>query len=223
MAHGASDEQAVAQAYGKPFAQFEQDWRDGIGKARAQALAQAPGAGRPLERKQLVFKEDAKKRPAEAHEDRPADPEAKRAVRLGEIFFARRRWGAAAHEYGRARARLSREVPLLARRYAFSQMQLGKWGEAETALESAVARDPQDEAAQVLYARVLQKRGEPQKARAALDAGIAVDPFDPDLHAVYVDVAKALKDDVLLAREERALQLSAGRPEPQPTSKEGKQ
>jgi tetratricopeptide (TPR) repeat protein len=223
MAHGASDEQAVAQAYGKTFAQFEQDWRDGLGKPRKEPQAQAPGAGRPLERKQLVFKEDAKKRPAEAREDRPTDPEAKRAARLGEIFFARRRWAAAAHEYGRARARMTREVPLVSRRYAFAQIQLGKFGEAESALEAAVSRDPQDEAAQVLYARVLAKRGESLKARAALDAGIAVDPFDPDLHVVYLDVAKALKDDALLAREERALQLSAGRPEPQAKPKEGTQ
>jgi tetratricopeptide (TPR) repeat protein len=225
MARGASDEQAVAQAYGKPFPQFEQDWRESVGKMRKEPQAQAPGAGRPLERKQLVFKEDAKKRAPEAHDDRPGDPEAKRAARLGEIFFARRRWGAAAHEYGRARAKLPREVPQIARRYAFAQIQLGRFGEAESALESAVARDPQDEAAQALYARVLQRRGEAQKARAALDAGIAVDPFDPDLHAVYVDVAKALKDDALLAREQRALQLSAGRiePAPAPAPKEGTQ
>ena len=122
-------------------------------------------------------------------------------MRLGEIFFARRRWAAAAVEYGKARARLPREVPLLARRYAFAQIQLGRFGEAESALASAVARDPQDEAAQVLYARVLEKRGDLGKARGALDAAIAVDPFDPELHDVYVSVAKGLKDDSLLERE----------------------
>jgi tetratricopeptide (TPR) repeat protein len=213
MASGASDENAVAQAYGKPFGQFEQDWRADLLKPRREPATQAAGSARPLAARKLVFKEDAKKKGAEdpdAAAERPADPEAKRAVRLGEIFFARRRWAAAAVEYGKARARLPREIPLLARRYAFAQIQLGRFGEAETALAAAVARDPQDEAAQVLYARVLHKRGDFGKARGALDAAVAVDPFDPELHDVYVAVAKGLKDEALLEREKRALALTLG-------------
>ena len=225
MARGSSDENAVAQAYGKPFAQFEQEWRADLLKPRREPVSQAPGSGRPLASHKLVFKEDAKKKGAagagDELDERPTDPDAKRSVRLGEIFFARRRWAAAAFEYGKARARLQREVPLLARRYAFAQIQLGRFGEAESALSAAVARDPQDEAAQVLYARVLEKRGEYAKARAALDAGIAVDPFDPELHDVYVAVAKALKDDVLLEREKRALLLALGERPGQKDSKEG--
>jgi tetratricopeptide (TPR) repeat protein len=224
MAKGFSDENAVAQAYGKPFPQFEQEWRADLLKPRREPATQAPGSARPLASHKLVFKEDAKKKGAagsDAAEERPTDPEAKRAVRLGEIFFARRRWAAAAIEYGKARARLSREVPLLARRYAFAQIQLGRLGEAESALAAAVTRDPQDEAAQVLYARVLTKRGEHGKARAALDAGIAVDPFDPELHDVYLAVAKELKDDALLEREKRALALALGERPAQKDTKEG--
>ena len=182
-------------------------------KPRREPATQAPGSARPLAARKLVFKEDAKKKGSAADDPdtvRPGDPEAKRSVRLGEIFFARRRWAAAALEYGKARARLPREVPLLARRYAFAQIQLGKLGEAESALAAAIARDPQDEAAQVLYARVLEKRGEFLKAKSALDAGIAVDPFDPELHDVYVAVAKGLKDNALLEREKRALALAMG-------------
>ncbi len=225
MATGFSDENAVAQAYGKPFAQFEQEWRADLLKPRREPASQAPGSARPLASRKLIFKEDARKKGAgaaqDAVEERPTDPEAKRAVRLGEIFFARRRWAAAALEYGKARARLSREVPLLARRYAFAQIQLGRLGEAESALAAAVSRDPQDEAAQVLYARVLEKRGEYLKARSALDAGISVDPFDPELHDVYLAVAKGLKDDALIEREKRALALALGeRPAPKDT-KEG--
>ena len=223
MASGFSDENAVAQAYGKPFPQFEQEWRADVLKPRREPATQAPGSARPLASHKLVFKEDAKKKGAgaESAEERPSDPEAKRAVRLGEIFFARRRWAAAAFEYGKARARLSREVPVLARRYAFAQIQLGRLGEAESALAAAVSRDPQDEAAQVLYARVLAKRGEHAKARSALDAGIAVDPFDPELHDVYMAVAKELKDDALLEREKRALALALGERPAQKDTKEG--
>ena len=223
MATGSSDESAVAQAYGKPFTQFEQDWRVDLLKPRREPATQAPGSARPLATRKLVFKEDAKKKGSAAEDPdavRPGDPEAKRSVRLGEIFFARRRWAAAALEYGKARARLPREIPLLARRYAFAQIQLGKLGEAESALAAAVARDPQDEAAQVLYARVLEKRGDFMKAKVALDAGVAVDPFDPELHDVYVAVAKGLKDNALLDREKRALAVALGEQAPKDT-KEG--
>ena len=214
MAAGARDEKAVSLAYGKTFAQFEKDWRDSLKELRKDPPAQAPGAARPLERKALIFKEDAKgaaKEGGDTPGERPVDPEAKRSVRLGEIFYARRRWAAAAQEYGKARSRMSREIPQIARRYAFAQVQLGKLGEAEAALASAAQRDPQDEAVQAIYAHVLQKRGQPQKAKAALDAGIAVDPFDPELHDVYLRVAKDLKDQALEKREENALAVALGR------------
>src|SRR5207253_2399876 len=138
MAAGMTDEEAVAQAYGKSFAEFEADWQAELKKPRAK------------------------------------------------------------------------EVPHIARRYAFAQMQLGRFPEAEEALRSAVERDPDDEAAQALYAHVLVKRGALDKARVALDNGIAVDPFDPDLHATYVEVAKGLKDPVLEERERKAVALAAG-------------
>src|SRR5204862_7047931 len=108
----------------------------------------------------------------------PRDEEGKRAAGVGAIFYARRRGAAAVKEYARARQRVAREVPLIARRYAFAQIQLGRLPEAEEALRSAVERDPDDEAAQALYGRVLLKRGALDKARVALDNGIEVDPFD---------------------------------------------
>jgi len=210
MASGFSDEQAVAQAYGKSFREFEADWRAEVAHPRPKSKA------RPLVAKKLVFKEDAKGKaeppdvvPNPHEQDMDAD--AKRSARLGEIFYARRRWGAAAQEYGKARARLPQEVPVIARRYAFSQAQLGKWAEAEEALAKAVARDPEDEAAQALYAHVLFKRGAYDKAKAALESGIAVDPFDPDLHATYIEVARAEKDKPVEEREKLALQLATER------------
>ena len=212
MAAGMGDEDAVAQAYGKSFEEFEADGRAEVKKPRAKAASQK--AVRPLLAKKLVFKEDAQGRaeppPLEAAADAPPDQEGKRAARLGEIFYARRRWAAAAKEYARARQRLPREVPQISRRYAFSQVQLGHFAEAEEALRAAVERDPDDEASQALYAHVLVKRGALDKARTALDNGIAVDPFDPDLHATYVEVARALGDNALLERERKALALAAG-------------
>ena len=72
-------------------------------------------------------------------------------------------------------------------------------------------RDPDDEAAQALYAQVLFKRGAYDKAKIALDNGIATDPFDPDLHGIYVEIAKAQKDKALEEREIRAYALASGR------------
>ena len=81
-------------------------------------------------------------------------------------------------------------------------------------MRSAVERDPEDEAAQALYAHVLLKRGVLDKARAALENGIATDPFDPDLHATYVEVARQLKDKPLEERETSAFALATGRGAP---------
>ena len=222
MASGMTDEGAVAQAYGKSFREFEADWRAEVAKPRSRAVSQK--SVRPAAAKKLVFKEDAKGRteppdlqtatPRPGHELEPEDAETKRAIRLGEIFYARRRWASAAHEYGRARARLPRDVPLVSRRYAFSQARLGKYAEAEEALARAVETDPEDEAAQALYGEVLKQQKKFDKAKVALDNGIAVDPFDPELHAIYLSVAKELKDKPLEEREQKALDLASGRGTP---------
>ena len=215
MASGMTDEQAVAQAYGKSFKDFEADWRADVAKPRAKAVS-AKNV-RPMVARKVVFKEDARGKadPAllAAEETAPADAEARRATRLGEIFFSRRRWGAAATEYGKARARMTSEQPLVARRYAFAQIQLGKWAEAEEALKSAVARDPEDETAQALLGHVLVKRGDFAGATVALDNGIASDPFDPDLHATYIAAAQGLKDAPLEERERKAFALATGAPQ----------
>jgi tetratricopeptide (TPR) repeat protein len=209
MASGMTDEEAVAQAYGKSFAQFEADWRADIAKVRAHK------AVRPVTQKKLVFKEDAKGR-TEPPDVNPAaepkmDDEARRAGRLGEILFARQRWAGAAKEYARCRQRLKAEVPIVSRRYAFAEMKLGHFAEAEEALGKAVEREPEDETAQALYAHALIARKAWPEARAALDTGIAQDPFDPDLHATYIEVARGLSDKPLEAREENALALAMGR------------
>jgi len=210
MASGMSDEQAVAQAYGKSFAQFQADWRADILKAKAMHKN-----AHPQTQKKLVFKEDAKGKkepPDVAQKAEPKmDEEAKRAGRIGEILFARQRWVAAAKEYARARAHLRMEVPIISRRYAFAEMKLGHFPEAEEALKKAVEREPDDETTQALYAHALIARKAWPEARAAIESGIAQDPFDPDLHASYVEVARGLSDKPLEEREKNALALAMGR------------
>jgi tetratricopeptide (TPR) repeat protein len=217
MASGFSDQQAVAQAYGKSFKEFEADWRAEVMKSRAKATSQKNV--RPMVARKLVFREDARGRTeppalqtAAPHGSQlePDDTETKRAIRLGEIFYGRGRWAAAVHEYGRARARLPRDIPLVSRRYAFAQAKLGHYFEAEAALAKAVELDPEDEALQVLYGGVLKELKKFDKAKTALENGIAIDPFDPDLHIIYVEVARGLEDKALEEREKKAYALSTG-------------
>jgi tetratricopeptide (TPR) repeat protein len=217
MASGFSDQQAVAQAYGKSFKEFEADWRAEVMKSRAKATSQKNV--RPMVARKLVFREDARGRTeppalqtAAPHGSQlePDDTETKRAIRLGEIFYGRGRWAAAVHEYGRARARLPRDIPLVSRRYAFAQAKLGHYFEAEAVLAKAVELDPEDEALQVLYGGVLKELKKFDKAKTALENGIAIDPFDPDLHIIYVEVARGLEDKALEEREKKAYALSTG-------------
>ena len=220
MASGMTDEQAVAQAYGKSFKEFEADWRVEVGKARVKSVSAKNT--RPAAAHKVVFNEDArgkKETPLVAGapsvmETPAADSESRRAVRLAEIFFARRRYPAAVQEFEKARARLPQEVPAIARHYAIAQIALGQLGPAEAALERAVSVDPEDETAQVLFAHVLLKRGAFDKARTALDNAIAEDPFDPEVHASYVEAARGLKDLALEKQELRALALATGRKPP---------
>jgi tetratricopeptide (TPR) repeat protein len=100
MGAGMTDEQAVAQAYGKPFREFEADWRVEVSKPRAKATSQK--SVRPLVAKKLVFKEDAKGKTepgdlASPREPGAEDVETRRAIRLGERGSAttpprKRRW-----------------------------------------------------------------------------------------------------------------------------------
>lgn len=208
MAGGFSDQQAVAQAYGKGFSQFEAEWRAEVGKPRKKA-AQAAKGPRAMPQRPLVFKEDVKGKKEDGPV--PKDPAARRAVRLGEILFARGRWKAAAVEYGRARQLLPEEDPVVARRYAFAQLQSDRVPEAKAALLKAVERDPADPSAQTLLGEVLLRLGELAGAKAALVAAVGIDPFDPRVHAGLLAVARGQKDKALEQRAQEALALLSGR------------
>jgi predicted Zn-dependent protease len=169
--------------------------------------------------RKLVFQEDVKgKREGgspladDGPTAEPGDPKARKAAHLGDLLFARGRFGGAAIEYGRARALSRQDDPRLLRRLGFSELQGGRLQQAREALERAVAKDPEDPTAQVLYAQVLLAQAQPGPAAAALEAAMAQDPFDPRLHAVWLQLARATQDRPLATREERALAVLSGRP-----------
>ncbi|MBS2023428.1 MAG: tetratricopeptide repeat protein [Deltaproteobacteria bacterium] len=209
MAAGFSDEAAVAQAYGKSFAQFEADWHAEILKPRVKR----PAVAAP--EKKLVFKDDAK-----AKDESPVpqlkESRAQSAARLGNLFFERQRWQPAALEYGKARTLLREEDPVLGRRYAFAQLKLKKPIEASEALSRVVERDPGDAAAQVLYGQALFLLQQYPESKKAYLAAIALDPFDPVLQTGLHELGQATKDAGLIERSTDAIYLLAGRERPAP-------
>jgi tetratricopeptide (TPR) repeat protein len=169
-------------------------------------------------KRKLVFQDDVKGKREGASplgDDGPAaepdDPKARKAAHLGDLLFARGRFGGAAIEYAKARRLQREEDPRLLRRLGFSELQGGRLQEAREALARAVAKDPEDSTAQVLFAQVLGLQGDFPKAEAALQAAVAQDPFDPRLHAVWLQLGRATKDQPLAAREEKVLALLSGR------------
>ena len=204
MANGFSDERAVAQAYGKPFEQFESDWRAEVARPRPHAEALAARLGPH----KLVFKEDAKGKSDDGDEGpapEPVDPAAKKSARLGEIFFARHRWGPAALEYGKARAAMREQDPTLLRRQGFSLVQLRRPEEALEPLQLCVSLDREDSGAQVALADAFILLKRPREAYAPLQSAVEVDPFDERVHLLWDKAAQELHDEPVLQREKAAL------------------
>lgn len=208
MAAGFNDQRAVAQAYGKTFAQFEADWRADVARPRVKKPGEK-GAG--AAQKKLVFQDDVKGKKEDSKVPSPKDPAARRAVRLGEIFYGRGRWQAAALEYAKARALLPEEDVVVARRYAVSQLQLGNVRQAAEALEKAALRDVTEGAVQLLLGQVRLRLGDLAGARTALYAAVAVDPFDPALQTSLQKLGIETKDAALEARASEALKLLSAR------------
>ena len=209
MASGMTDEQAVAQAYGKSFKEFEADWRAEAAHPRAKAALAEERAAGVGEEAGLQGGREGQDRPPERDRiaaragDGSADAQAV-APRLGDILYARRRWGAAAKEYDRALATLpGTRGRQLARRYAFSADAARPLApRPRRRCRAAVEADPEDEAAQALYAQALLHEKKFDQAKIALDNGIAVDPFDPGpARRSTSRVAKETKDAALEKRE----------------------
>ena len=211
MASGFTDERAVAQAYGKPFEQFEADWRAEVAKPRAHPEALAV-KGLPHK---LVFKEDVKNKSADDDGGpvaEPLDPAAKKSARLGEIFFARSRWEPAALEYGKARALMREQDPTLLRRQGTALVNLNRPQEALEPLKLCLSLDREDSGAAIMLGGAYLLMKQPKDAYGPLQAAVEVDPFDARLHKVWLAAANALDDKPVAAREQAALYTLVGRP-----------
>jgi len=177
MASGEDAQEAFASAAGVPFAELETRWR-----AEVRALP-SPTQPRLLPRR-LVASLGAQDDTAEVAE---LGTEARRRLRLGDLLFSRRRFGAAAHEYAAAVA-IAPEDPVVAARFARSALESGQAERAVEALRPVVATHPEYAPSAALLARALEAAGVDREAGVMALQAIRLNPFDPAPHCVLASV-----------------------------------
>ncbi|MGC3999884.1 MAG: tetratricopeptide repeat protein [Anaeromyxobacter sp.] len=205
IGEGKPVETAVADAAGVPFDRFLADWR------KHMATRPLPRGG-DHELRRLRFKDDPKQAGGEWSEI--GDQEAQGWARLGEIFRARGRWGAARQEYAKAYQKVGARIPILSGQYALAASMSGAKPEAEKVLGEALAWNPDYPALNLQLARLLLDRGQLQQARDHLLAANRQDPFDPEIHAGLSKVLEALGDPGGASREARFARILTGQETP---------
>jgi Flp pilus assembly protein TadD len=164
---------AFAAAAGAPFAELESRWRTDV-----RAL---PSPTRPrLLPRRLVAAMGAQDDTADVAE---LGAEARRRLRLGDLLYGRRRFGAAAHEYAAALV-IAPEDPVVAARFARSALESGQAERAVEALRPVVATHPEYAPSAALLARALEASGQSAEAGRVAQQAIRLNPFDPAPHCV---------------------------------------
>lgn len=173
LAAGEDARDAFGAAASVPFTQLEASWR-----AEVRSLP-SPTRPRLLPRRLVV---------PQGPQDDSADlaelgAEARRRLRLGDLLFGRRRFGAAAHEYAAALA-IAPEDPVVAARFARSALESGQADRAVAALRPVVATHPEYAPSVALLARALEAAGVDAEASTVAMQAIRLNPFDPSPHCV---------------------------------------
>jgi len=168
IARGEDARDALAAEAGVAWERLEREWRQSL-RSRA-----AP--------------EDAPRllglRFADGDEESDEVPEeARSALRLGDLMWARRRYGAAAIEYERALT-AAPDDPLLGSRLGRAALASGDAERAVEALEPVSERYPEHAPTWAVLAAALRASGEPREARDAAVHAIRLNPFDPQPHCV---------------------------------------
>ena len=189
MRRGEDARDALAAAAEVTFATLEGRWRDTLARRGDDA---AP-AFRDMQFQEAGGETDD----AELAEVRA---EGRRAVRLGDLLWARGRYAAAAREYGQA-LEAAPEDPVIATRLARAALAAGDAAGAEEAIRGVVERYPEHAPARALLGSVLRARGARTEARHQARLAIAINPFDPRPHCDLAEVG----------RTEEARRAEAGR------------
>ena len=176
MSRGEDAKVALATAADSTFGALETRWREDL-RERAR-----PGAP---EFRDMQFREGDQE-PSELAEVREA---ARRRVRLGDLLWARRRFGAAAHEYTQA-LETAPEDPVIASRLARAALAAGDTEGALEAIRPVVRHYPEHAPARALLASILRAKGEAEAARHHARLAIALNPFDPRPHCDLAEVER---------------------------------
>lgn len=210
LREGHSDRAAVARATGLAFERFESEWKRSLEKRPMPKVAPA------LEK--LVFKDE--KQPLDAKEREKSwdrgelgtipETEARKHAHLGELLRARDRPDAAVVEYRKAIAIAGATHPSLARKYALTELALGRPEPAEKAIRASLGAFPDEEANHLVLGRILVGSGREREALAHLLIANQQNPFDPGIHEALLKVGEATGDTALVARERDVLRILAG-------------
>lgn len=177
---------ALGEAASQSFASLEEGWREDLeGRTREEAP----------EFRSMRFR-NGDETEGELAEIREA---ARRKVRLGDLLWSRRRYGAAAREYGEA-LEAAPQDPIIASRLARSALAAGNTEEALNAIRPVVRRHPEHAPARALLASVLRRQGAPEAARHHARLAVALNPFDPRPHC---DLAEVERDERTRRAESR--------------------
>jgi tetratricopeptide (TPR) repeat protein len=188
IAEGTDAREAMADVAGAPFERLEDRWREALRSAPA-----ARDAPRLIPRRLRGGDSDDVAETSEVTEA------ARRSLRLGDLLWSRRRFGAAAVEYGRAHERAP-DDPIVASRLARAAIEAGDAERAIAVLEPLAVRYAEHAPTQALLARGRRLRGDVNGAREAARAAIQLNPFDPmphcDLAIVdQTEIARTLEAD----------------------------
>lgn len=174
IGRGADARVALGAAADQTFDALETAWRRDLG---ARADEEAP------EFRDMRFRSQSEDELAEIREA------ARRKVRLGDLLWSRRRYGAAAREYGDALEAAPHD-PIIASRLARAALAAGDTEAALAAIRPVVRRHPEHAPARALLASVLRRQGASDAARHHARLAIALNPFDPAPHCDLAEVAR---------------------------------
>jgi hypothetical protein len=203
VARGKDAREALANAAGRTWPQFETGWR--------AFMAEKPmPRGGERERILLRFRDDPKQSSEWSEWAEIPDERARGFARLGQILRERHKWAAARIEYGKGYARVGPKWAVLADQYALSMLMTGADAEAEQVLGDAIRYNPGYAALHVHLSRPLLKRKDFAAARTQLLLGNREDPFDPEIHAGLAKALAGLGDPAGASREEGFARILMG-------------
>jgi len=201
---GNADAQAVAQVVGRPFDQFQREWRAWL---HGRKLRARPG----LVPTELRFKKAPGKATEQSEDDAAVitEEKARKLARLGGLLRARKRFKAAAIEYEKAQALVGPGNLQVANKLARTYLELDDPARAIAAAEPALELYPDQAAPSATLGAAWLKRGDFAKAQPYLETAIAINPFDPAIHCGLAESFRRTGDK-RAAREEAACRALAG-------------